>query len=57
MGGNKKGIFTRNREPKMAAYHVRKRYHALGLEVDGENPPADLEYYISNNPVHYPEPN
>ncbi|XP_074093810.1 beta-glucuronidase isoform X2 [Cotesia typhae] len=57
VGGNKKGIFTRNREPKMAAYHVRKRYHALGLEVDGEIPPADLEYYVANNPVHYPEPN
>ncbi|XP_008547002.1 beta-glucuronidase isoform X1 [Microplitis demolitor] len=52
VGGNKKGIFTRNREPKMAAYHVRKRYHALGLEIDGENPPQDLENYVINNPVH-----
>ncbi|KAK0094951.1 hypothetical protein PV326_009565 [Microctonus aethiopoides] len=49
VGGNKKGIFTRTREPKMAAYHVRKRYHNLAQEIDGADLPDDLEYYISNN--------
>ncbi|XP_034941701.1 beta-glucuronidase [Chelonus insularis] len=52
VGGNKKGIFTRTREPKMAAHHVRKRYHALGFEIDGEQPPEDIEYYISNISIH-----
>ncbi|NMA66895.1 MAG: beta-glucuronidase [Clostridiaceae bacterium] len=26
VGGNKKGVFTRNRKPKMAAYELRKRW-------------------------------
>lgn len=52
VGGNKKGIFTRERQPKLAAYHVRKRYHALQKELDGMETPADLENYISS---HYPQ--
>ena len=28
--GNKKGIFTRNRQPKMAAYLLRDRWTARG---------------------------
>ncbi|XP_076669148.1 beta-glucuronidase [Andrena cerasifolii] len=47
VGGNKKGIFTRERQPKMAAYHVRKRYCALQKELDGTEIPTDLEDYIS----------
>ena len=47
VGGNKKGIFTRERQPKMAAYHVRKRYCALQKELDGTEIPNDLEDYIS----------
>lgn len=27
--GNKKGVFTRNRQPKMAAHALRKRWHSL----------------------------
>ncbi|XP_029668445.1 beta-glucuronidase isoform X1 [Formica exsecta] len=49
VGGNKKGIFTRDRQPKMAAHHVRKRYHALAVELDGAQIPEDVEdYYISS---------
>ncbi|XP_076244565.1 beta-glucuronidase [Calliopsis andreniformis] len=47
VGGNKKGLFTRERQPKMAAYHVRKRYHALQKELDEMAIPSDLENYIS----------
>nr|XP_034189067.1 beta-glucuronidase isoform X1 [Osmia lignaria]XP_034189068.1 beta-glucuronidase isoform X1 [Osmia lignaria]XP_034189069.1 beta-glucuronidase isoform X1 [Osmia lignaria] len=50
VGGNKKGIFTRERQPKMAAFHVRKRYHSLQKELDGTDIPTDLENYIS---FHY----
>ncbi|XP_050457603.1 beta-glucuronidase isoform X1 [Cataglyphis hispanica] len=49
VGGNKKGIFTRDRQPKMAAHHVRKRYHALTVELDSAQIPEDVEdYYISS---------
>ncbi|CAL1689343.1 unnamed protein product [Lasius platythorax] len=49
VGGNKKGIFTRDRQPKMAAHHVRKRYHALAVELDGAQISEDVEdYYISS---------
>jgi beta-glucuronidase len=49
VGGNKKGIFTRDRQPKMVAHHVRKRYHALNAEQDGEAwVPRDLENYVSS---------
>ncbi|XP_031779586.1 beta-glucuronidase isoform X1 [Nasonia vitripennis] len=49
VGGNKKGIFTRDRQPKSAAFHVRRRYHALSAELDS-NPelPNDLENYVSS---------
>ncbi|XP_015182643.1 PREDICTED: beta-glucuronidase-like [Polistes dominula] len=49
VGGNKKGIFTRERQPKMAAYHIRKRYCALEAEIDGTQLPQNLEYYVSNS--------
>ncbi|XP_011697202.1 PREDICTED: beta-glucuronidase isoform X1 [Wasmannia auropunctata] len=48
VGGNKKGIFTRDRQPKMAAHHVRRRYHALAVELDGAQTPDDVEDYISS---------
>ncbi|XP_003706264.2 beta-glucuronidase isoform X1 [Megachile rotundata] len=47
VGGNKKGIFTRERQPKMAAFLVRKRYHSLQKELDGTEMPTDLENSIS----------
>lgn len=50
VGGNRKGVFTRDRQPKMAAYHVRKRYYFLQKELDGTEIPTDLEDYIS---LHY----
>ncbi|XP_077273342.1 beta-glucuronidase isoform X5 [Temnothorax americanus] len=52
VGGNKKGIFTRDRQPKMAAHHVRKRYHALSVELDGAQIPEDVENYISSYYSH-----
>lgn len=48
VGGNKKGIFTRDRQPKMAAHHVRKRYHALEAELDCAPIPKDVESYVSS---------
>lgn len=53
VGGNKKGIFTRTREPKMVAHHVRKRYHALGVELDNVEAPDDIESYVTSyRPSH-----
>ncbi|KAL7303938.1 hypothetical protein TKK_0004055 [Trichogramma kaykai] len=49
VGGNKKGVFTRDRQPKMAAFHVRKRYHALAAEEGNTDPPNDLENYTSSH--------
>jgi beta-glucuronidase len=54
VGGNKKGIFTRNRQPKASAHHLRKRYWALASELDDYNIPGDLESYVSEyyqNPI------
>ena len=31
VGGNKKGIFTRNRKPKMAATYLKERWGSLEL--------------------------
>lgn len=50
MGGNKKGVFTRNRQPKAAAHLLRKRYFALGQEIDKcQLVPNDLYVYVTNN--------
>uniref|UniRef100_A0A182QNR6 Beta-glucuronidase n=1 Tax=Anopheles farauti TaxID=69004 RepID=A0A182QNR6_9DIPT len=46
VGGNKKGIFTRNRQPKAAAYLLRQRYHALG-ELGKSYLPKDLFLYTA----------
>lgn len=46
VGGNKKGIFTRNRQPKSAAHLVRKRYYALANRLDGVEMPSDLDLYV-----------
>lgn len=48
VGGNKKGVFTRNRQPKAVAHMLRKRYFALGREVDQCNFPEDLFTYIAD---------
>lgn len=47
VGGNKKGIFTRNRQPKSAAFHVRKRYWQLAQELDSAEMPQDIEKYTA----------
>ncbi|XP_066588121.1 uncharacterized protein [Prorops nasuta] len=47
VGGNKKGIFTRDRQPKMAAHHVRKRYHSLEFELHGTEMPQDIQRYVA----------
>lgn len=35
MDGNKKGIFTRNRQPKAAAYYFKQRWESLPLDYKG----------------------
>lgn len=46
VGGNKKGILTRNREPKASAHLLRRRYWALANELDGADVPDDLSGYV-----------
>lgn len=46
VGGNKKGIFSRQRQPKEAAFHVRKRYHSLANQLDQCKLPEDLFLYF-----------
>ncbi|XP_023033558.1 beta-glucuronidase isoform X1 [Drosophila willistoni] len=47
VGGNKKGVFTRARQPKAAAHLLRKRYFALGRELEDCSFPEDLFTYIA----------
>ncbi|XP_071051958.1 beta-glucuronidase isoform X1 [Onthophagus taurus] len=49
VGGNKKGIFTRNRQPKAGAHHLRKRYHKLAEELYNATLPSDLFHYLVSN--------
>ncbi|XP_050437115.1 beta-glucuronidase isoform X1 [Adelges cooleyi] len=49
VGGNKKGIFTRQREPKASAHLLRKRYWALANLLDGAKVPENLNSYIASN--------
>ena len=49
VGGNKKGVFTRARQPKESAWHIRKRYFALGKEIDNSTLPNDLNLYIHDS--------
>ena len=35
MDGNKKGVFTRNRQPKSAAYEFKKRWESLPVDYKG----------------------
>lgn len=46
VGGNKKGVFTRNRQPKDVAHLLRQRYHAIAFKLDNASLPADLFDYI-----------
>uniref|UniRef100_A0A1B6CIU9 Beta-glucuronidase n=1 Tax=Clastoptera arizonana TaxID=38151 RepID=A0A1B6CIU9_9HEMI len=45
VGGNKKGVFTRQRQPKASAFHVRRRYHQLSNAMDGMPLPKNLYKY------------
>ncbi|XP_037944929.1 beta-glucuronidase-like [Teleopsis dalmanni] len=47
-GGNKKGVFTRNRQPKAVAYLLRQRNFMLALELDQCQVPADVFPYVIN---------
>ncbi|XP_046998789.1 beta-glucuronidase-like isoform X1 [Schistocerca americana] len=44
--GNKKGIFTRVRQPKMTAHMVRQRYWSLAKEDYNVTLPEDLNPYV-----------
>ncbi|XP_017077321.1 beta-glucuronidase-like [Drosophila eugracilis] len=46
IGGNRKGIFTRNRQPKEMAYLLRRRYFGLAHKLNKAKMPADLIEYI-----------
>ncbi|XP_037709618.1 beta-glucuronidase [Drosophila subpulchrella] len=49
VGGNKKGVFTRSRQPKEVAHILRWRYFALAKELDQCQLPEDLNVYISKH--------
>lgn len=49
VGGNKKGIFTRQRQPKEAAHYVRKRYFTLAQNMENSTVPDDLFAYVFEN--------
>ncbi|KAK9710589.1 Glycosyl hydrolases family 2, TIM barrel domain [Popillia japonica] len=51
VGGNKKGIFTRNRQPKASAHHLRRRYLKLAQELYNSDLPNDLYDYTSTRLV------
>ncbi|KAL0272404.1 UNVERIFIED_CONTAM: hypothetical protein PYX00_005385 [Menopon gallinae] len=46
--GNKKGIFTRQRQPKSVAFLLRKRYNELAHELDGAALFEDIYTYSSS---------
>ncbi|KAF5306783.1 hypothetical protein FQA39_LY00013 [Lamprigera yunnana] len=46
VGGNKKGIFTRDRQPKMSAHLLRKRYSLLARQLYTSKLPKDIDYYV-----------
>ncbi|CAH0563529.1 unnamed protein product [Brassicogethes aeneus] len=47
VGGNKKGIFTRSRQPKVSAHHLRQRYWALAKSYNSNvTLPNDLTSYV-----------
>ncbi|XP_037025172.1 beta-glucuronidase-like [Bradysia coprophila] len=48
LNGNKKGVFTRSRQPKAVAQLLRMRYFDLAMEIDNnEDQPSDVDEYIS----------
>ncbi|XP_063917075.1 beta-glucuronidase-like [Zophobas morio] len=55
VGGNKKGIFTRSRQPKSSAHHLRKRYWALARQLYNASVPSDLYNYVAGPVVIHDE--
>ncbi|XP_041979333.1 beta-glucuronidase isoform X2 [Aricia agestis] len=53
VGGNKKGIFTRSRQPKASAHHMRARYLALAAADAGAPPPPPPLYVSDGRPAHH----
>lgn len=50
VGGNKKGVFTRDRQPKASAHLLRKRNFQLALEIDNfRDAPADVQEYVGQS--------
>ncbi|KAK4873706.1 hypothetical protein RN001_013066 [Aquatica leii] len=49
VGGNKKGIFTRDRQPKASAHHLRRRYNLLAQELYDAPLPSNFEQYFLTN--------
>lgn len=46
VGLNKKGIFTRQRQPKNSAHFMRRRYWSLAKQLDNATLPTDLDEYV-----------
>jgi hypothetical protein len=53
VGGNKKGIFTRDRQPKAAAHFMRKRYWKIAEDLDNSALPGDVEDYACTRSWKY----
>ncbi|KAF4524550.1 hypothetical protein B566_EDAN002825 [Ephemera danica] len=51
VGGNNKGVFTRQRQPKAAAHLLRQRYWALANLIDGA-PARNTTHYVASNAPH-----
>ena len=41
VGGNRKGLFTRDRKPKMAAHFFRKRWAEMDCPANGQSMPGE----------------
>ncbi|XP_053609774.1 beta-glucuronidase isoform X2 [Plodia interpunctella] len=54
-GGNKKGIFTRSRQPKASAHLLRSRYLAVAAADAGLDPPPPALYVSDNTPATHNE--
>ncbi|KAJ8974535.1 hypothetical protein NQ317_009102 [Molorchus minor] len=46
VGGNKKGVFTRQRQPKSSAHLLRRRYWSLASLLENAKVPSDLDNYV-----------
>ncbi|CAH1154619.1 unnamed protein product [Phaedon cochleariae] len=55
VGGNKKGIFTRNRQPKASAHLIRRRYWSLAREYSNMTLPGDLDSYVISSRISHEE--